>query len=276
MNFSFLEVFWILVVLLALQPLFRRARLELARRRLIAKIERRRRSRVILMVHRQETMTFFGIPVFRYIDINDSEQVIRAIHLTAAEMPLDLVLHTPGGLALAATQIANAVHKHSGRVTIFVPYYAMSGGTLIALAADEIVMSDYAMLGPVDPQLGQHPAASVVSVLRKKPAEKISDEVLILADQAEKAISQLRQMVRELLGGKCAPGQADGLADLLTSGVWTHDFGITYDTAKQFGLCVSRDMPPEIWQLMSLFPQPMRRQQAVEYIPTPYGPRDGR
>ena len=52
-------------------------------------------------------------------------------------------------------------------MTAFVPHYAMSGGTLIALAADEIVMYEDAVLGPVDPQLGQYPAASILTVVRR-------------------------------------------------------------------------------------------------------------
>ena len=98
-------------------------------------------------------MSFLGFPIVRYIDVNDAEEVLRAIRLTDAAVPIDIVLHTPGGLVLAALQIARAIHKHQGKVTAFVPHYAMSGGTLIALGATEIVMSDYAVLGPVDPQL---------------------------------------------------------------------------------------------------------------------------
>ena len=77
-------------------------------------------------------------------------------------------------------------------MTVFVPHYAMSGGTLISLAADEIIMSDHAVLGPVDPQLGQYPAASLLKVIKSKPIAEVDDETLILADQSEKAIVQLR------------------------------------------------------------------------------------
>src|SRR5258706_2752641 len=151
------DVLWIFFMLSALQPVLKQRFLEAMRQRLIAKIEHDRDSRVILLVHRQETMSFLGFPVLRYIDVNDSEEVLRAIHLTDSAVPLDIVLHTPGGLVLATLQIARAIHKHKGKVTAFVPHYAMSGGTLIALAAREIVMSEHAVLGPVDPQLGQYP-----------------------------------------------------------------------------------------------------------------------
>src|SRR5712672_3728163 len=159
-----MDIFWLFFMLSALQPIIKQKLLEASRKRMIALIERERKSRVVLLVHRQETMSLLGFPVFRYIDVNDSEEVIRAIHLTDPEVPLDLVLHTPGGLVLAATQIAHAVLKRKGKVTVFVPHYAMSGGTLIALAANEIVMCEHSVLGPIDPQLGESPAASLIKV----------------------------------------------------------------------------------------------------------------
>ncbi len=256
-------------MLSALQPVFRQRWLEASRQRLIARIERRRNSRVILLVHRQETMSILGFPVFRYIDVNDSEEVLRAIHLTDPAVPLDIVLHTPGGLVLAALQIARAIHKHQGKVTAVVPHHAMSGGTLIALAADEILMSEYAVIGPVDPQLGQYPAASILKAVAKKPVAEVDDQTLILADQGEKAIAQVRDSVRELLADKGSEEQADRLARLLSEGTWTHDHPITYETAKSFGLPVRSDIPAEFLDLMSLYPQPVRRQPTVEYLPIP-------
>src|SRR6266550_2599400 len=231
-----MDIFWLFFMLSALQPVIKQRLLEASRKRLIAQIERERKSRVVLLVHRQETMSFLGFPVFRYIDINDSEEVIRAVHLTDREIPLDFVLHTPGGLVLTATQIARAVFKHSGKVTVFVPHYAMSGGTLIALVADEIVMSEHAVLGPVDPQLGEYPAASILKAAHQKPIAEVDDKTLILADQAEKAISQVCQSVRDFLKTKSSPEKAAELARLLSEGTWTHDHPITFDTAKNFAL----------------------------------------
>src|ERR1700724_1622168 len=218
MTMDPMQIFWLFFMLSALQPIIKQRLLEASRKRLIALIERERKSRVVLLVHRQETMSLLGFPLFRYIDINDSEEVIRAIHLTDPEIPLDLVLHTPGGLVLAATQIARAVFKHKGKVTVFVPHYAMSGGTLIALAADEIVMCEHAVLGPVDPQLGQQPAASILKVIHQKPIADVDDNTLILGDQAEKAIAQMQHEVVELLGDNYPAEEAKELAKLLTSG----------------------------------------------------------
>jgi ClpP class serine protease len=221
-------------------------------------------------------MSFLGFPVFRYIDVNDSEEVLRAIRLTDRAVPLDIVLHTPGGLVLAALQIARAIRRHPGKVTVFVPHYAMSGGTLIALAANEIVMSEDAVLGPVDPQLGQYPGASILKAVAKKPVAEIDDNTLILADQAEKAIAQLRESARELLAGKFSDEKAEELARLLSEGTWTHDHPITYETAKSFGLPVRSDIPSEFLDLMGLYPQPVRRHPTVEYLPVPRRTEDFR
>lgn len=266
------EIFWLFLMMSMLQPWLRQKMLDSARVRLMRRIERQRGSRVILLVHRQETLSFLGIPLFRFIDINDAEEVVRAIHLTDENVPIDLVLHTPGGLVLASLQIARAVKAHKAKVTVHVPHYAMSGGTLIALAADEIVMDSHAVLGPVDPQLGEYPAASLVKVVKTKDVNEVDDKTLILADVAEKALHQIRAEVLELLEDKMPREKAETLADKLTQGTWTHDHPIGLKEAKELGLPVRGDMPAEFYQLMALFPQPMQRQPTVQYIPAPYGP----
>lgn len=261
------DLFWLFIVFTSLQPMLKQRLLEASRRRLIGEIESKRGSRVILLAHRQETMSFLGIPIVRYIDLNDAEEVIRAIRLTDPNVPIDLVLHTPGGLVLAATQIARAINRRKGKVTVIVPHYAMSGGTLIALAADEIIMSDHAVLGPVDPQLGQYPAVSLLKTVEEKSKDKLDDQTLIMADQARKAIAQVEATVRELLAGKYPQSVSDTLAVMLSEGKWTHDFPITFDFARDLGLHVSPEMPAEILRLMTLYPQPVRHTPTVEYLP---------
>lgn len=265
MYFDPTVFFLLFLVIIVIQPIIRQKLFENARMRLITEIEKKRGSRVILLVHRQETMSFLGFPVMKYIDINDSEEVLRAIHLTDDETPIDLVIHTPGGLVIAATQIARALSRQKGKVAVFVPHYAMSGGTLIALSADEIVMCEHAVLGPLDPQIGQQPAISVLSVLQKKPLNEIDDATLILADQAEKAIRQMKETIVEILSHKHSPEKAREIAEQIVSGKWTHDYPISAEEARQIGLPISTDMPKEIMLLMKLYPQPVK--QSVEYMP---------
>jgi ClpP class serine protease len=269
MKFDIATIFWLFFIIAALQPLFRKRFLLAMRQRLIASFEKTRGSRVIVLIHRQETMSLLGFPIFRYIDIDDSEEVIRAIHMTDPDMRLDLVLHTLGGLVLAAYQIAHAIRLHKGKITVFVPHYAMSGGTLIALAADEIVIEEHAVLGPVDPQLGEYPAASLVKLAENKPISDIDDKSWLLADVGRKAIEQIRGQAKSLLNGKYPPKKAEELTRILTEGRWTHDYPITYEEVVNLGLHVTKGIPAELYQLMSLYPQPVKHQPSVEYLPIP-------
>lgn len=272
------NIVWILFLLSTLMPALTRRAIEARRRMVIDAIERKRGSRLITLIHRQETMSLLGIPISRYIDIEDSEQVLRAIRLTADDVPIDIVLHTPGGLVLAAEQIACALSRHKAKVTVFVPHYAMSGGTLIALAADEIVMDPNGVLGPVDPQLqmpqggGYVPAVSVLAALEVDNPNR-DDQTLIMGDMARKAIQQVHNTVYTLLRNNgMEEEKAQQIAKKLSEGCWTHDYPISADEAREMGLPVSEDMPKEIYALMDLYPQTTQRRPSVEFIPTPYRP----
>jgi ClpP class serine protease len=269
---SIFDVIWIFFLLSSLQPILRKWWLDSKRSGAFRTLERRRESRVIGLIHRQESMAFLGFPIARYIDIEDSEAVLRAIQLTDPSVPIDMILHTPGGLVLAASQIADALKAHPARVTVFVPHYAMSGGTLLALAANEIIMAPHAVLGPVDPQLGQRPAASIIKVVEEKPIKDIDDQTLIEADQARKALHQVEVFVTDLLRDRMGE-RAPQLAHTLASGTWTHDYPITVREGQALGLTISTDMPNEVYELMQLYPQSAQRQPSVEYVPLPYGPR---
>lgn len=260
----------ILLIIAAVIPLIHQKVIETSRIRLMHALEEKRGSRVIALIHRQESMNFLGFPMARYIDIQDSEELLRAIKLTDPRLPIDIILHTPGGLVLAAEQIAFALSKREGKVTVFVPHYAMSGGTLIALAADEIVMDENAVLGPVDPQIGQYPAASIISVLEQKDKNEIDDQTLILADVSRKALAQVKATVSRLAAQVYGLESANRLADELCSGQWTHDYPISVEEGRSLGLKISTDVPTEIYHLMNLFPQAGARRPSVDYIPMPY------
>ncbi len=270
----FFALIWLFFILSALVPIYRQRRIQLERYRLIQQLEKERNSRVITLIHRQEALSILGIPFVRYVTVEDSEQVLRAIRLTPPDLPIDLVLHTPGGLLLAAEQIAHALRRHPAKVTVMIPHYAMSGGTLIALAASEIVMDPNAVLGPVDPQLGEYPAVSILAAIHAKDRNELDDKTLILADVAVKAMRQVQESVFCLLQGRMEDSKARDLAEILTEGRWTHDYPISLGEARVLGIPVSDAMPEIIYRLMDLYPQPVQRRPSVEYIPVPYRERE--
>ena len=266
--FSF---FWPLLILAGLAPIFKQRQIESHRLRLLKQLQDKRGSRVITLIHRQEVISLLGLPLSRHIDVDDSEHILRAIRLTPDDLPIDLILHSPGGLVLAAEQIALGLQKHPAKVTVFVPHYAMSGGTMIALAADEIVMDENAVLGPVDPQVGNYPAVSILRAVAQKDPDKVDDQTLILADIASKAMEQVRNFVVSLLEDKMEENKAEEVADLLSQGRWTHDFPITCDIVSRLGCNVSTELPESIYELMELYPQPAQRRPSVQFIPLPEG-----
>lgn len=273
---NYLWILWLFIIISLLGPAVKQQRVNLARLKILRRFQRKRGSRLITLIHRQEFLSFLGIPFSRFINIEDAELILRAIRLTPDYLPIDLILHTPGGLVLATEQIASALQKHPSSVTVFVPHYAMSGGTLIALAADQIIMDENAVLGPVDPQIGSYPAASILKVLSAKRINRIDDQTLILADIAAKAKRQIEETAYRLLSKHLPEEEAHKYARLLSGGHWTHDFPFNTETLQEFGLPVSTEMPLEIYNLMALYPQPGQRRPSVQFTPLPTGNEDGK
>ena len=266
MSLDFSTIILILFALMTLQPLLMGRWLGSQRANAIRAIEKANRSRVITMIHRQEKRSLFGFSVARHIDLEDAQTIIAAIKETPVNRPIDLILHTPGGLVLAAMQIARAVEAHPAKVTVYVPVYAMSGGTLIALAADEIVLGEFSVLGPIDPQIAGLPAASIVKARDSKPVAEVFDLTLVLADVSEKALAQVKRGAVELLTPRMEQAAAEALAAKLAGGHWTHDYALTATEATELGLPVKVGMPVVVMELMKLYPQPVQK-SGVEFLP---------
>ncbi|MFZ5814939.1 MAG: SDH family Clp fold serine proteinase [Bacillota bacterium] len=261
---------WLLLVMLLLflyrLPSIRMAR---RRRRLIQRLEERRGSRVIAMIHRG------GGPLALIrgggsIGLFESETILKIIRETPPERPIDLLLHTPGGLILSSAQIARALKNHPAPVRVIVPHWAMSGGTFLSLAADEIIMDRNAVLGPVDPQTvslkGQVAMASVLRVVREKSRDEIEDETWILVDQAEKILREMEQHLCDLMEERLGAEKAREIARTMTQGRWTHGYPLTWEALRDMGLKVSTDVPEEAYQLLELFPAGGRF-RPVQWLP---------
>ena len=271
---SLINNIWFLIfIFIFLVPMVQRYYLQMARKSVLAKLGKSRGTQVITLIHRQETISFLGIPLARYIDIDDSERVLRAIRSAQKNVPIDIILHTPGGLALAATQIAMALKSHPAKKTVIVPHYAMSGGTLIALAADKIIMDPHAALGPVDPQLGDaqgsYPATSLLEVAKKKKIDEMDDKTLIYAEEAKKAMNQMNGLIKDILDGKCSEDKQDDIIEEFVSGKYTHDRPFMAEQARSLlGDCVETDVPEEVYSLMDLYRMEAGRSRpGVEYVP---------
>ena len=234
-------------------------------------LEKRHGGKVLTMIHRREAISVFGLQAYQFIDEEDAEQVLRWIR-KYGDYPLDLILHTPGGQLHASIQIARALRKHPKKTRVFIPHYSMSGGTIIALAADEIVMDKDAVIGPIDPQVGDFvrglfPAPSWIYAAEMKK-ENAGDVTLVMSDISRKALKLTRNVAKELLEGKIAPGSGgedrlDEVVEKLVSGEMIHSTPLSAAEAKEIGLFVNTDFPEEVHEFMKLF-RPVKRN--VEYV----------
>ena len=234
------------------------------RQKIIEEIERERGTRVITMIHKKELWTEPGKDP--EIGIEDTETILQKMRRVPPETPVDFIIHTPGGYALAAQMMAMAIKFHPSKVTVMVPFYAMSGGSLMSLAAGEIRMEKYSVLGPVDPQIptpdGMYPAGSIATLVRTKPIQNITDRMIIMADVANLEIENAKAFVIWLLQGKMDKEQAERVADFLARGYMSHATPITLDVARALGLNVVEGIPDKVYELFKTFAftgQPYRR-----------------
>src|SRR5215208_1548574 len=86
-----ISILWLFIILASLQPAIQRRFLEVSRQRTLSRLASERSSTVITLIHRQETMSFLGIPIVRYINIDDSEGVLSAVRATSSGTPIDIV-----------------------------------------------------------------------------------------------------------------------------------------------------------------------------------------
>lgn len=273
-TISLWDLMSLLFVLLFLYAIiYPQSQLKQIRLRRMAKLkamEKNHGCKVLTMIHRREAISLFGLPAYQYIDEEDAEQILRWIR-KYKDYPLELILHTPGGQLHSSIQIARALRRHSKNTKVIIPHYSMSGGTIIALAANEIVMDKDAVIGPIEPQIGDflhgtYPAPSWVYAAETKK-EKADDTTLVMSDISRKALKLTRNVAKELLEGKIQPGPAgesrlDEVVEKLVSGEMIHSTPLSASDAKEIGLPVSTDFPEDVHEFMKLF-KPVKKN--VEY-----------
>jgi ClpP class serine protease len=220
----------------------------LARRsQLIRELEEERGSKVLTMIHRKEPWS--ASDEEPEIVLEDSEVILQQVRETPPDKPIDFIIHTEGGLAFAADLIAMALKYHPGKVTVMIPFYALSDGTYIVLAADEIMMEKCSILAPCEPIIADMQANLIMGILKRKPIETISDGTILLAEAARMDTDNARQFVKWLLSDKLGEDQATQVAGFLTGGFMASSTPITLDVVRAIGLNVVEGVPEKVMQL---------------------------
>ena len=200
-----------------------------------------RGSVVLRIVHHQS---------YECVDENTAIEVIDALRAAGSDAPVDIILHTPGGVLHAAQQILHALKHHRGRKTAFIPYSAWSAGTMIALACDEIVLGSSAVIGPIDPQLGHLPAPLLAELLEDKSNDSISDQMLVIAKMAKQAVKEAKAFACDYVNPAHNGGnESCALTNELIGSGRNHQAPIMPQEARAMGLNVSLEMPELLYQI---------------------------
>ena len=205
-------------IVMFLSPMIQLLGVSARRARLRRRIARARGTRVIDVVHHMETAAVFGVPLVHWVSAPLTRETARAVTQAPAAQPLDLVVHMPAGIALSAEAVCRALLQRTGKVTVIVPQYALSGALLLALAADEILMDEEATLGALDLRVDGRAAAAILLERTRSP--------------------RTRQLLQ--------PFPAD----------WTRDQTLNAADLRWLGFNVSTDLPPDLRRYLTLFRQP--------------------
>ncbi len=217
---------------------------------------------------------------------DDILPLVDLFHMVPAGQRIDLLLQTPGGDVDAAEKMASMLRNRvgaTGQLRVIVADYAKSAGTLIALAADTVLMSDSSELGPVDPQVpvpdggrgSLRPAQSyvdgyeaLVELVNQEPTSAGYRMMLdkydpTLIDLCRKVLERSKKLAEQLLKrgmfrpeGRRPDGNFTAVAAELSDNrkwLW-HGVPIDQSEAKRIGLDISY-LPPseaqwsELWSL---------------------------
>lgn len=183
------------------------------------------------------------------LDAEDATDLLTTLAMLEPDDPVDVILHTHGGSATAANRIAAALVKRP-HTAAFVPFYAESAGTEVALACAEIHLGHDANLTPIDIHIEGKPARDLVELARKS-GPRASETLRLAAKVAERALSDEAKTIDELIHPNHKTAKARvSLAKRLTSGRSYHAELIRFTAAKQMGIAVQKGVPAELYRFI--------------------------
>lgn len=202
--------------------------------KLLKKMSSKTNNNIIVMAHMEAGL--FGSMIMPS-DIVKIEKALRKCN----KKDVDFIIHTLGGDLFSSIKIATLIKNYEGKVRVFVPKHAMSGGTMIALGADEIYMGKDAVLGQVDPQVGSlfkvFSTKAWKEILKKKNVNKVSDDTIALSLIGKQATEEVYITLDKLLKNKIKnKDKRKKLIKFLADGDHNHGFQLDKEILKKYGL----------------------------------------
>jgi len=190
----------------------------------------------------------------------DKNGFMSVIHNLDRSRGLDLLIHTPGGDTAATESIVDYIRRMFDDVRVIVPQIAMSGGTMIACAANSIVMGKQSNLGPIDPQFQGIPAHGVIEEFEeaKKAIKKDQKEIPVwqpviakypptFIGECRKALNWSKEMTKDWLvtgmfkDEEDKENKAKEIVDFLCDhqSTFTHNRHLSISKCKEIGLKIT-------------------------------------
>lgn len=204
---------------------------------------------------------------YQFLQVEEATDVVAEILSVGKRTPVDLILHTLGGSAAACEMIAEALVKRPN-TRAFVPFYALSAGTEIALATTQVVFGQHGALGPTDIQF-RIPQKDLEQLEEAVGFENLPVDLQLMIIHARSAVKRDIKTVCRLINRKHVPlaewlfGKCK-LASKLSSGEMPHDHRITYKEARRLGIHVSRRMPKNMYQFVVARRRQLKKLQELD------------
>ena len=201
------------------------------------------------------------------IDIDDSESFIERIHdinQKNKNRSLSIILYTTGGLIFSSDMIVEILLSYSTKVNIYIPGFAYSAGSMIALCADKLYMNKFSVMGPVDPQMGynvdehgnEDGASSKCFMQLLDEKEDISDDFYLKALESKSLHSDNIENLKKIIHIKkinLSKNRKKRFIDEFASGKHPHHKPFSVNRLQNMGLPVETSIPPEINELFAKF-----------------------
>lgn len=199
----------------------------------LRKIKKITGKNIVLIKHTKQEMFSVGM-----IDRTTVSQIIKAMQKFKGEA-FDLVLHTPGGEIFSSQFISRLLKQYPGKIRVFIPQFAMSGGTLLALSCDEFYMNNISCMGPIDPQLGnlfKFGSSNAWNKIVKMKKNRAEDSSISFALMGEQYTKSMHKHLIGLLDGKLSVPKSRKLARFLTDGAVEHGYNLLPSQLMAYGL----------------------------------------
>lgn len=218
---------------------------------------------IMAIIHNNDDSILLKDISGKMITIKTQMDFIKSYEKLDKDSDISLILHTTGGDLSSAEAITNFILNHTGKgkFICYIPYYSYSGGCMIALACDEIVMRKNAIIGPCDAQkpMGSFSIYSVASIVdavnyKKENREKISEEWLASSYDAKLCQERQKKYLEKLIKyNKFTEQIGNTIYDEFFSGKYNHDKTFSAQETKELGVNVTivDEMPSKIKNVIS-------------------------